>query len=240
MAEIIEKFKEKILYDRRSFIARKWSNKELKKFAHLFRGKIINVSAWRDEDKEGKKYKDYFINASEYWISNYDKDKRGFQGNIENEIYLDLTQDLSEDLKEKFDVVFNHTTLEHIFEVFKAFENLCKMSKDIVIVVVPFLQQQHAEYGDYWRFTPLTLKKLFEKNNMRMIYINFNDNDKAAIYLFAIGSKHPEKWKKIIEHPDNKLEIIDEYYVGENFIKNSWIFNLKLKISKTLHKISSI
>ena len=32
------------------------------------------------------------------------------------------------------------------------------MSKDIVIVVVPFLQEQHAEYGDYWRFTPLTLK----------------------------------------------------------------------------------
>ncbi len=111
------------------------------------------------------------------------------------------------------------------------------MSKDIVIIVVPFLQQQHAEYGDYWRFTPLTLKKLFEKNNMEMIYVNFNDNDKAAIYIFAIGSKHSQKWKKILNHPDNKIKIIDRYYVGENFINNSWIFNLKTKILKIIRKM---
>ena len=72
------------------------------------------------------------------------------------------------------------------------------MSKDIVIVVVPFLQEQHAEYGDYWRFTPLTLKKLFEQNSKELIYINYNDVPKQSIYILAIGSSRKNKWESII------------------------------------------
>lgn len=78
--------------------------------------------------------------------------------------FLDLAaEDINQELIGKYDVVFNHTTLEHIFKVEKASQNLCLMSKDIVIVIVPFLQEQHAEYGDYWRFTPLTIKKYLKK-----------------------------------------------------------------------------
>ena len=46
-----------------------------------------------------------------------------------------------------FDVAYNHTTLEHIYGVHKAFANICRMTKDVVIIVLPFLQQYHAEYG---------------------------------------------------------------------------------------------
>jgi hypothetical protein len=152
-----------MLKDKKFRVPRIWSNRELEKFAHLFSGKGVNVSGWKDVDKEGKKYRDYFSNISEYWITNYKSEARGFQGNQENEIFLDLEEDLDESMYCKFDVVFNHTVLEHIFDVNKAFENLCKLSNDIVIVVVPFLQEQHAEYGDYWRFTPLAVEKLFQK-----------------------------------------------------------------------------
>jgi len=82
-------FKRKILFEDRKFrIPRIWSNSELRKFAHLFTGKVINVSAWKDLDKEGNRYKNYFINASEYWISNYKPEFRGFQGDIENENFF--------------------------------------------------------------------------------------------------------------------------------------------------------
>ena len=199
-----------MLFDDKKFrVPRKWSNQELRKFAKYFSGRIINVSGWKDIDKEGNRYKDYFTNADEYYVSNYISEYRGFQGDLENEIFLDLTQPLPVELQNRFDVVFNHTTLEHIFDIFKAFSNLCALSKDIVIIVVPFLQEQHAEYGDYWRFTPMCIETLFKINKFELIYINFNDWKDASIYIFAIGSKCPEKWKFILEHPDNKIHLID-------------------------------
>lgn len=182
-----------------SRIPRKWSNNELKKFAHFFDGKVINVSAWKDEDKEGKRYKEYFINAKEYWISNVGG-YRGLSG-LENEIYLDLEKELPRELEENFDVVFNHTTLEHVFNVTKALDNLVKLTKDILILVVPYVQDQHEsrDYGDYWRFTPLGIIKNLEIRGMKVIYLSKTPYKKTATYLFIIASKKPEKWKKSIK-----------------------------------------
>src|SRR5258706_3556650 len=50
---------------------REWSNAELRKFAPQFSGPVINVSGWRDEDKTGGHYRDYFPAASDYAVSNY-------------------------------------------------------------------------------------------------------------------------------------------------------------------------
>jgi SAM-dependent methyltransferase len=215
-----------MLKDKKFRVPRIWSNRELEKFAHLFSGKGVNVSGWKDVDKEGKKYRDYFSNISEYWITNYKSEARGFQGDQENEIFLDLEEDLDESMYSKFDVVFNHTVLEHIFDVNKAFENICKLSNDIVIVVVPFLQEQHAEYGDYWRFTPLAVEKLFQKNNMDLIYINYNDASDDSIYIFAIGTKNKDKWENINYDSENQINNIKNFMLGTKAIQNSTFFRL--------------
>src|SRR5688572_11105318 len=125
---------------------RVWSNEELKKIGKLLQGSIVNVSGWKDEDKEGGHYANYFPRATEYTITNYSSTYKGFQGGS-NEIGLDLTAPLAQELVGRFDTVFNHTTLEHIFEVQTAFANLSKMAKENVLVIVPFLQQQHGQIG---------------------------------------------------------------------------------------------
>ena len=183
--------------DKKFRITRIWSNRELKKYAHLFSGDVINVSAWQDRDKQGLHYKDYFVNANNYYLSNYQTETCGLQG-YKDEIFLDLEKKIDKDLINRFDVVFNHTTLEHIYNFKVAFQNLCLLTKDIIILVVPFLQQMHVEYGDYWRFTPLAIKKMFEENNMTVLYSSFNNHKKCSVYLFFIASKHPEKWKNKI------------------------------------------
>jgi hypothetical protein len=221
----------KSLIDRKYRLPRIWSNDELKKFAHLFRGDILNVSAWKDQDKEGRNYRDYFINADRYYISNYKREIMGLQG-VKDEFYLDLTEDLEKNYIEKFDVVFNHTTLEHIYEIRKAFRNLCLLSKDIVIIVVPFLQPMHGNYGDYWRFTPLTVKNLFEENDVTLLYLNFNNHRKSSAYIFAIGSKKPEQWKQQIGNEFNchsKKDFLDKYenLIGCRSIVNSLLFKIK-------------
>jgi hypothetical protein len=174
---------------RRFRAARRWSNDELRRIAPLLAGSVVNVSGWRDEDKEGSTYRaTYFTRASEYWITNWKSEARGLQGDLSNERFLDLEADLPDDLAGRFDVAFNHTTLEHVFDVFKAFANLCAMSRDAVIVVVPFLQEQHGEYGDYWRFTPWAIKRLFERNGVIPAYLSHNDG-KGAIYVVGAGAR---------------------------------------------------
>jgi len=230
-----------MFHDRKFRMPRIWSNSELKKYAQIFSGSVVNVSGWKDIDKQGKKYQEYFINAQNYEISNYKSEKKGLQG-LKNEFYLDLTDDLNNSLIGKYDVVFNHTTLEHIYNVKKAFKNLCLLSKDMVIIVVPFLQQMHGNYGDFWRFTPLTVKKLFEENGLKLLYLSFNNHKKTSIYIFAIGSKFPEKWNNKISYKFDykcKKKYFDEFpnYIGCNAIPNPLIYIIKERIRKILRKI---
>jgi hypothetical protein len=184
--------------DRKFRIARVWSNQELRKIAPLLSGDIVNISAWDDRDKEGGYYKDYFTQKQQYYYTNYYGEK-GIQGK-ENEYFLDLTQELPDELKQKFDVVFNHTTLEHVFDVRKAFQNLCLASKDMAIVVVPFCQKQHYSetFQDFWRFTPICLRYLFKENGFEVVYEAQSPDENAAIYLLFVGSRYPEKWQHIM------------------------------------------
>jgi hypothetical protein len=177
-----------------SRLARRWSNAELARFAGWFPGDIVNVSGWRDEDKSGAHYADYFTQKASYTITNYKREARGVQGGA-NEVYLDLEAPLDRALAGRFDVVFNHTVLEHVYAFQTAFTHLCEMSRDLVIIVVPWLQPYHGDYGDYWRFSPLAVQKMYEANGLAPLYLSFNEDAFASVYVFAIGARHPERWR---------------------------------------------
>lgn len=216
------------LLDKKFRIPRLWSNVELSKFSHKIHGSVLNVSGWKDSDKNGAVYKEYFPRASSYTVSNVLSQGKGFQG-VDNEIVIDLEKNLDKKIYKKFDVVFNHTTLEHIFNLDKAFKNLCALSKNLVIVVVPFIQEQHfdKDFGDYWRFTPLSIHKLFEKNHFKLRYINFNDQKKSSIYIFAVGSSKNNNGYWINKIKDNKLQFIKNIKIGKKIIDNNICFKLK-------------
>lgn len=174
---------------------RRWSNRELRRLGPLFRGRVINVSGWQDSDKEGGHYRSYFPHADEYRISNYRGGDRGFQG-MEGEIELDLSAPVPEDLRGQFDVVFNHTTLEHVFDVQTAVRGLCDLSSDVVITVVPVAQAQHDSqtWGDYWRFTPTAVRALFSLHALSVVYESVNRHRNAGIYLVTVASRRPDRW----------------------------------------------
>lgn len=218
-------------------IARMWSNKELAKFAHIFKGVVVNVSAGTDQDKEGKLYKDYFINAEKYFITNYFTRKT----QQKDSIFLDLEKKLPVELKSCADVVFNHTTLEHVYNFQLAFESLSLMTKDVLIVVVPFMQQMHGLnfYNDYWRFTPEAMCKMYKENGFKFRYCAANINVFSSKYLFCIGYKD-KKWSEIIPFREDGImqdRIIDnninellgaDIFSKSFFIKAEYFFN-KLK-----------
>lgn len=181
--------------ERKFRLPRLWSNGELRRIGSLVEGSVVNVSGWKDSDKEGGLYRDYFPRAASYTLTNFGG-YRGFQG-TDSEIFLDLTARLPDDLRGRFDVVFNHTTLEHIFEVDAAFTALCEMSRDLVILVVPFSQVQHESGNvlDYWRFTPTALREMFRRRGFEPVYESANDHRNAGIYLFFVAAKEPERWR---------------------------------------------
>lgn len=179
--------------DRVHRLPRLWSNQELATIGTLFDGDVVNVSAWRDEDKAGRRYRDYFPRARSYAITNYRSDMRGLQG-WKGEMFLDLEEELAPERRGAFDVVFNHTTLEHVYEFRRAFANLCALSRDVVIVVVPWLQPYHSDYGDYWRFSPLAIARLFEENGLVPARISWNTDRGASIYIVAVGVRDRTRW----------------------------------------------
>ncbi|CCH49910.1 hypothetical protein [Pseudodesulfovibrio piezophilus] len=225
--------------DRKYRLPRKWSNKELRKIAPLIKGEVVNVSAWKDSDKEGGFYCDYFRNASHYSITNYKAEARGFQGK-EGEIFLDLEQVLSGELVQRFDVAFNHTTLEHTFDVFTAFSNLCSLSKDMVIVVVPHLQQMHSTFGDFWRFTPESVEKLFLMNGLKLVYLSFNEHCDSSVYIFAVGSRFPERWRKTIGNDCSYMSKYQPHDGMEAFIGCQAVTNLGYRAGLVLKSFQSI
>jgi len=193
-------FNRSSLQERAFSVPRRWSNQELRKVAPLFPGPAVNVSAWEDRDKQGSFYRDYFTAASDYSITNFGTDQGVLQG-AQNEIFLDLEADLPEDLSRRFTTVFNHTTLEHVWDFKKAFGNLCALSSDIVVIVLPWLQPLHANYGDYWRFSPQAAVRLFSEHDFTTLYLSWNENANASVYVFAIASRDPAKWANHFPNP---------------------------------------
>lgn len=187
--------KKKVKNFRKFRKARIWSNNCLRKYVDNFSGDICNISGANDDDKEGNKYRDYFKKAKSYTITNY-SGYRGYTGQ-EGELLLDLEADLSPEFEKRFDVVFNHTTLEHIYNIEKAFSNIAAMAKDASIIVVPWMQEVHVSdsYKDYWRFSPYAMEALFEKNGFHMVVCEYNNDFDTAVYLFCIAIRK-EKLEK--------------------------------------------
>lgn len=151
---------------------------------------------------------------------------------LENEFFLDLAQDLPTEYARRFDGVFNHTTLEHIYEVKKTLQNLCALSKDMVTLAVPFWQQMHGDYGDFCPLTPLTVKNLFEENGFSLLYLNCNPHRDASVYIFAMGTRNPSKWSDQIEYRFDLRSEKDRFDDFENLIgcravPNSWRYKIK-------------
>jgi hypothetical protein len=176
-------------------LPRIWSNRELRRLAPLFSGDVINVSAWRDEDKEGDHYRRYFSAAAHYYTSNYLPVAGGGEA---ADFVLDIEQPLAAELCSRFDVVFNHTTLEHVFDVFTGVENLCQMSRDVVIVVVPFIQRVHTEpsFSDYWRFTPHALAQLFRRQGLSVVYFSSTPVSGASVYHLCVAVRDEPRWRQ--------------------------------------------
>jgi hypothetical protein len=173
---------------------RRWSNRVLRQVAVHCGGRVLNCSGWRDEDKEGGHYRDYFPAATEYRVSNHG----GHQGQseTENEIPLDLEAPLPPDLEGRFEAVLSHNVLEHVFDLNRAMDNLCLLTTDLLIVIVPFAGAYHTgqNFDDYWRISISALDKMMAARGLSMVFADYSAVPNQIICVLVVGSRRPERW----------------------------------------------
>jgi hypothetical protein len=178
-----------------------WSNLVIRELAPHFAGRILNCSGWADEDKFGGHYRDYFKAASAYEVSNYNGgEQHGMYSTLANSIPLDLEQPLRPELRDSFDCVLSHTVLEHVFNVQRAVENICAMTADAAVICVPWTQLIHVmegKFGDYWRFTPECLERLFAPHGLHTVCHHGTDIPGSSVYFVSVFSRRPERYRQL-------------------------------------------
>jgi hypothetical protein len=176
---------------------RAFSNRVLSQYLAHLSGDVINVSGWRDSDKEGGRYRDYYASCQRYVVSNIAGEggmPAVLPGDTES-VFLDLDEPTDSSVAGQFDVVFCHTVLEHVFDADTALRNLGALTRDVVVIVVPFSQSVHytGSYSDYHRFSPYCLRRFFEENGFSVLVSVANSQPFFPTYIVFIASRSPEK-----------------------------------------------
>lgn len=193
---------------------RRWSNAELRRWGPVFSGDVLNVSGWRDEDKEGGIYQTYFPKANSYRLTNYWGTDSKNDG-AEDALFLDLEAPLPEEMKGICDLAWTHTVLEHVADVETAVKTLGGLTRDAVLLIVPWIQDEHYApglYGDYWRFTPMGVQRLMKNAGLELVHLSANEQPWYPVYLFAVGSRQPEKWSGVFPQLDWTRRLAREQY----------------------------
>ena len=129
------------------------------------------------------------------------------------DIICDICSDVS-GLEKKYDKIICLAILEHVYNPFKAIENLRSMLKDngMIYGFVPYLYKYHApmdlKYQDYFRFSKDTLAYLFKDFNHVELFPLRGRLSSALHMLFG------NKWKKYIEKTKINL-FLDKFIKDE-------------------------
>lgn len=169
--------------------ARRWSNTALKDMVRSMEGyaSVINVSGWRDEDKQGRFYREYFPDAVEYLVTGYDSDT---ERSATDAPIVDLMDPNT--VKVSADVAFTHTVLEHVPNPHLAVTTLARIARTYILTVVPVVQGFHfspGNYGDYFRFMPHSMAYMLEANGFQVERVAIGPRYSYTKYMVCLASR---------------------------------------------------
>ena len=141
--------------------------------------------------------------------------------------YPDIICDICSDingLEKKYDKIVCLAILEHVYNPFKALENLRLMLKEngIIYGFVPYLYNYHApkdlQFQDYFRFSKDSLAYLFKDFNFVELF-PFRGRLSSSLHIL-FGNK----WKRYIEK--TKLNFFLDSFISDeiNFKQSSGFF----------------
>lgn len=183
---------------KRRFNTRAWSNDELRRLGPWFRDgcEVINVGGWLDRDKDGGRYADYFPRARVYHVANYERDQA--KGAVASDLFLDVSQPLPDALAGRYDVALSHTVLEHLPDPAFSFRQIARLTRDLIVTVVPWKQKLHfspGNFGDYFRMSPFVMRRWHEEAGFTILWESFTPPPSLDTYLLYLASRRPEAYE---------------------------------------------
>jgi len=190
-----------------------------------FRDRIINDISPEDSVLDiGKAMRNKFEDIKCKNLETLDVNDYGDYPNI---IFDICSNDVSE-LKNKYDKIICIAILEHVYDPFKAVNNLREMLKEqgIIFGYVPYLYHYHAprdlKFQDYFRFSKDALSYLFK--------------DFKSVELFPVRGRistpfnilFAGRWKKYIEKTKINI-LLDKISSDEQNVKQCSGFNFIVK-----------
>jgi SAM-dependent methyltransferase len=130
------------------------------------------------------------------------------------DILFDLCGEINENMKNSYDTIICLAVLEHVYNPFKAIENITKLLKDggKVYGMVPYLYHYHApnnlKFQDYFRFSKDALSYLFKDFKEVELY-PIRGKISTSLNILMEG-----KWKKYIEK--TKINIFLNKFFNKN------------------------
>lgn len=143
-------------------VARAEGNAVLREWCLAARGRVLSVGSATDQDKEGRRYRDYFLNAASYTTSDYSSD-------APCDLHLDIRA-MREVEDGTYDAVFCHSVLEHVDDLWSALRECARVlaSGGTYLVGVPFRYGIHRAPNDYWRFTEYGVRYMLGAVGLRV------------------------------------------------------------------------
>ena len=196
---------------------------------------IKNKSDFRDKILESLNTNDSILDIGKGMREKYIKIK---SKNIETldvnefddypDIIFDLCDNLEPSLEKKYDKIICLAILEHVYNPFKAVENLKNMLTEggVIYGYVPFLYHYHApenlKFQDYFRFSKDALIYLFKDFSEVTLFPVRGRLSTPLNILFA------GRWKKYIEKTPMNI-FLDKLFSDEKNLKQCSGFNFIVK-----------
>ena len=144
------------------------------------------------------------------------------------DIIFDICDELDQSLNEKYDKIICMGILEHVYDPFKAINNIFKMLKKdgIIFGFAPYLYYYHApndlNFQDYFRFSKDALIYLFK---------DFQDLELFPIrgsVFTPLGMQFGKRWTTLVEKTGFNI-FIDKFMSDEKDLKQCSGFNFIAK-----------
>ena len=140
------------------------------------------------------------------------------------DIIFDLCSDNANELKNRYDKIICIAVLEHVYDPFKAINNLRSMLKTdgVMYGMVPYIYPYHApknlEFQDYFRFSKDALAYLFREFKEVELFPIRGRISSSLNYMF------PGRWKKYMEKTNINI-FLDKISSDEDNAKKCSGFN---------------
>lgn len=75
------------------------------------------------------------------------------------------------------------------------------MTTDAAIICIPWTQLIHimeGKFGDYWRFTPECLERLFLPHGLKTVCHHGTDIPGSSVYFISVFSRSPSRYSHLM------------------------------------------